>query len=126
MTSLGERFPRLPILTPEERVGTTLAGKYRLERLLARGGMGTIFAALHEWTERPVAVKLLNYEYARDEETVRRFLQEARAAARLKHPNVVDVLDMGREPDGSVYLVLELLEGQTLKDFLRDLSLIHI
>ncbi len=110
----------MPILTPEERIGSTIGGKYRIDRILAAGGMGTVFAGVHEWTHRPVAVKVLNYEHARDPEIVRRFLQEARAAAQLKHPNVVDVLDMGQEPDGSVYLVLELLEGETLKARMRQ------
>ncbi|MCC6877441.1 MAG: protein kinase [Sandaracinaceae bacterium] len=105
----------MPILTPEERVGTTIGGKYRIDRILASGGMGTVFAGVHEWTHRGVALKVLNYEHAREPEVVRRFLQEARAAAQLKHANVVDVLDMGQEPDGTVYLVLELLEGETLK-----------
>jgi serine/threonine-protein kinase len=109
----------MPILTPEERVGATLAGKYRLDRILATGGMATVFAGVHAWTERAVAVKILNYEHARDPEVVRRFLQEARAAAQLKHPNVVDVLDMGQDDDGTVYLVLELLEGETLKARLK-------
>ena len=105
----------MPILTPEERVGTTLAGKYRLDRIVATGGMATVFAGTHAWTEREVAVKILNYEHARDPEVVRRFLQEARAAAQLKHPNIVDVLDMGQDDDGTVFLVLELLHGETLK-----------
>jgi serine/threonine-protein kinase len=109
----------VPILTPEERVGTTLAGKYRLDRILATGGMATVFTGVHAWTERSVAVKILNYEHARDPEVVRRFLQEARAAAQLKHPNVVDVLDMGQDDDGTVFLVLELLEGETLKALLK-------
>ena len=109
----------MPILTPEERVGTTLAGKYRLDRILATGGMATVFTGVHGWTERAVAVKILNYEHARDPEVVRRFLQEARAAAQLKHPNVVDVLDMGQDDDGTVFLVLELLEGETLKARLK-------
>jgi len=110
----------MPILTPEERVGTTLGGKYRIERILAQGGMGTVFVGVHEWTHRPVAVKVLNYEHAREPEIVRRFLLEARAAAQLKHANVVDVLDMGQESDGSVYLVLELLEGETLKARMKE------
>jgi serine/threonine-protein kinase len=105
----------MPIFTPEERVGTTVAGKYRIDRILAAGGMGTVFQGVHAWTHRQVAIKILHYEHARNENVVKRFLQEARASAQLKHPNVVDVLDMGEEPDGSVYLVLELLEGQTLK-----------
>jgi serine/threonine-protein kinase len=108
----------VPILTPEERVGTTV-DKYRLDRIVATGGMATVYAGVHAWTERAVAVKILNYEHARDPEVVRRFLQEARAAAQLKHPNVVDVLDMGQAPDGTVYLVLELLMGETLKSRLR-------
>jgi serine/threonine-protein kinase len=118
----------MPILTPEERVGTTLGGKYRIERILAQGGMGTVFVGLHEWTHRPVAVKVLNYEHAREPEIVRRFLLEARAAAQLKHANVVDVLDMGQESDGSVYLVLELLEGETLKARMKEgpLALLEI
>jgi tRNA A-37 threonylcarbamoyl transferase component Bud32 len=109
----------MPILTPEERVGSTMAGKYRLDRIVASGGMATVFAGTHAWTERAVAVKILNYEHARDPEVVRRFLQEARAAAQLKHPNVVDVLDMGQDDDGTVYLVLELLKGETLKARMR-------
>jgi serine/threonine protein kinase len=109
----------MPILTPEERVGATMAGKYRLDRIVATGGMATVYAGMHAWTERAVAVKILNYEHARDPEVVRRFLQEARAAAQLKHTNVVDVLDMGEDQDGTVYLVLELLSGETLKARLR-------
>ncbi|MBX7194176.1 MAG: protein kinase [Sandaracinaceae bacterium] len=109
----------MPILTPEERVGTTLAGKYRLDRILATGGMATVFAGTHAWTERAVAVKILNYEHARDPEVVQRFLLEARTSAQLKHPHVVDVLDMGQDEDGTVFLVLELLEGETLKARLK-------
>ncbi len=109
----------MPILTPQERIGLTMAGKYRLESILATGGMATVFAGVHAWTEREVAVKILNYEHAREPEVVRRFLQEARAAAQLKHPNVVDVLDMGEDTDGTVYLVLERLHGETLKARLR-------
>lgn len=63
--------------------------------------MATVFAGLHSWTERTVAVKILNYEDARDPEVVRRFRQEARAAAQLKHPNVVDVPDMGQDGTGT-------------------------
>src|SRR6266540_6316799 len=102
----------MPIVTPEERVGTLLADKYQLEAVLGRGGMGAVLSGVHTWTGRPVAVKLLNYEYAREPEVVTRFLQEARTAAGLKHPHVVDVLDMGKLADGTVYLVLERLEGE--------------
>ena len=104
----------MPLLTDQERLGTTLAEKYRLDRIVGRGGMGVVFAATHLWTGRPVAVKLLLPGFADDAGLVKRFLREARAAAGLQHPNVVDVLDMGSEPDGTVYLVLEMLVGESL------------
>ncbi|MCB9595198.1 MAG: serine/threonine protein kinase [Sandaracinaceae bacterium] len=104
----------MPILTPEERLGTTVAGKYDLDRILGAGGMGVVFAAHHKWTNRKVALKLLRYEAANSPEVVRRFLREAKAAAQLRHPSVVDVLDMGQDDDGGVYLALELLEGEPL------------
>ena len=104
----------MPILTEEERLGTLVAARYRVEAILGRGGTGVVFEATHTWTGRRVAVKLLRPEYARDLGLVRRFLQEAQAAARIEHPNVVQVLDMGNEADGTVYLVLELLEGESL------------
>jgi serine/threonine protein kinase len=104
----------MPLLTDQERLGTTLAEKYRIDRIVGRGGMGVVFAATHLWTGRPVAVKLLLPGLADDAGLVKRFLREARAAAGLRHPNVVDVLDMGSEPDGTVYLVLEMLVGESL------------
>lgn len=104
----------MPILTEEERLGTLIAGRYRLHEILGRGGTGVVFEASHTWTGRRVAVKLLKPEYARDVSLVRRFLQEARTAAGLDHPHVVQVLDMGNDRDGTVYLVLELLEGESL------------
>ena len=115
----------MPILTAEERVGTDIAGKYRLERILGRGGMAVIYEARHLWTEREVAIKILNHEYAQDEGIARRFLQEARTAAGLKHPNVVDVLDMGRDKEsGTVYLVLEYLHGAPLSDLLDEVPML--
>ncbi len=110
----------MPILTDEERLGTILAEKYELSGVLGSGGMGTVFAGTHTWTGRRVAVKLLKPELASDEGVRRRFLSEARAAATLQHPNVVDVLDMGATEDGTVYLVLEHLAGRTLADRLAE------
>src|SRR5690606_11818666 len=101
-----------------DRIGKLIAGKYRLELVLGRGGMGTVYRATHTWTGRPVAVKYLHPEHAQDAASVGRFLREARAAASVRHPNAVDVLDMGQDDDGSAYLVLELLEGGTLSQYL--------
>jgi len=116
----------MPLLTDQERLGTTLAEKYRLDRILGRGGMGVVFAATHLWTGRPVAVKLLLPGLADDAGLVKRFLREARAAAGLRHPNVVDVLDMGAEADGTVYLVLEMLVGESLDAVLARQSTLSL
>ena len=76
-------------------VGQVLDDKYRLERLLGRGGMGAVYLATHLGTERYVALKLIAPTFMRNEEFVARFKREARAAGRLRHPNVVDVTDFG-------------------------------
>lgn len=104
----------MPILTDEERIGSTLAGKYVIDALVGRGGMGTVFAGHHALSGRNVAVKLLHPQHVRDPVAVRRFLNEAKTAAAFRHPNVVDVLDVDVIDDGTVFLVLELLEGETL------------
>ncbi len=110
----------MPIPLPKERIGKTFAEKYLIEGILGRGGMGIVYGAVHTWTSRAVALKILSPEYADDSTMAQRFLREAKAAASLKHPNVVDVLDMGRDEDGSVYMALELLDGCTLSDHIAD------
>ena len=104
----------MPVPTDEERIGTLVADRYRIEGVLGRGGMGAVFEAMHTWTGRAVAIKLLAPELAENAAGVRRFFQEARAAATIRHPNVVEVLDMGAAEDGCVFLVLELLHGEPL------------
>lgn len=104
-------------------VGEILDDKYRLEQLLGQGGMGAVYLATHLGTERYVALKLIAPQFMRKEEFVERFKREARAAGRLRHPNVVDVTDFGfaRVPDGNVaYLVMEYLDGCTLGDVLSE------
>lgn len=76
-------------------VGQLLDDKYRLERLLGQGGMGAVFLATHLGTDRYVALKLISPQFMRNQEFVERFKREARAAGRLRHPNVVDVTDFG-------------------------------
>lgn len=99
-------------------VGHTLDGKYRLEERLGIGGMGTVYRARHLLIDRPVAVKVLNQRFVEDEAARTRFRREARAAGRLQHTNAVTVTDFGESADGYVYLVMELLEGRTLRDVL--------
>ncbi|HKG48729.1 MAG TPA: serine/threonine-protein kinase [Pyrinomonadaceae bacterium] len=108
---------------PEEYVGEVLDEKYRLEHLLGKGGMGAVYLATHLGTERYVALKLISPQFMRNNEFVERFKREARAAGRLRHPNVVDVTDFGfaRVTAGQVaYLVMEYLDGCTLGDILAE------
>ena len=100
-------------------VPLVLEGKYRLERLIAHGGMGSVYRGMHEQLERPVAVKILRAEFLQDETIRVRFHREALAAARLKHPNIIAVYDFGVLPDGGAYLVMELIEGRSLREEMR-------
>ncbi len=108
---------------PDPYIGQVLDEKYRLERLLGRGGMGAVYLASHLGTERYVALKLITPQFMRNEEFVARFKREARAAGRLRHPNVVDVTDFGfaqAGPETVAYLVMEYLDGCTLGDVLSE------
>jgi len=109
----------MPILTAEERVGTVLDGKYELMHIAARGGMGVLFEGRHCLTQRRVAVKLLRAEEDPAGTRAERFVTEARAAASLHHPNVVDILDMG-EAAGAPYVVMEFLDGSSLEAILHE------
>ncbi|GAA4920880.1 serine/threonine protein kinase [Actinomycetospora succinea] len=111
-----------PTAHPE---GTVLEGRYRVDGVLARGGMSVVHRGVDLRLERPVAIKILDRSLASDPAFVRRFEREARAAARLAHPGIVAVHDQGRDPDGTVFLVLELVEGGTLRDVLRDQGRLH-
>ena len=97
-------------------IGHTLDEKYRLEERLGVGGMGTVYRAVHLLIDRPVAIKVLNQRFVEDEAARTRFRREARAAGRLQHTNAVTVTDFGQSSDGYVYIVMELLEGRTLRD----------
>ncbi|HLL71511.1 MAG TPA: serine/threonine-protein kinase, partial [Pyrinomonadaceae bacterium] len=102
------------------RPGPRLIGeKYRLDRLLGRGGMGAVYAGMHVELERPIAVKMLLPDSVSDPQALERFRREARAAARLNHPNVANTYDYGALADGEAYLVMELLDGQTLREYLN-------
>ncbi|MDQ6653803.1 MAG: protein kinase, partial [Acidobacteriota bacterium] len=110
--TIAESAPTDPL------VGHTLDDKYYLEERLGIGGMGTVYRARHLLIDRPVAVKVLNQRFVEDEAARTRFRREARAAGRLQHTNAVTVTDFGESRDGSVYLVMELLEGRNLRDVL--------
>lgn len=93
-------------------------GKYRLDERLGGGGMGTVYRATHLLIDRPVAIKVLSQRFVGDSTAKQRFRREARAAGRMHHPNAVSVTDFGATADGYLYIVMELLEGETLRDLL--------
>ncbi|MDX6484394.1 MAG: eukaryotic-like serine/threonine-protein kinase, partial [Gaiellaceae bacterium] len=99
-------------------LGLVLDDKYRLDERLGEGGMGTVYRATHLLIERPVAVKVLSPRLVTDDAAKERFRREARAAGRLQHTNAVAVTDFGETREGLVYLVMELLEGKSLREVL--------
>jgi serine/threonine-protein kinase len=106
-------------------VGTLLSDRYRLDAEIGAGGMSTVYRAFDTVLERPVAIKLMHRETARDSDQLERFRREARAVAQLNHPHVVQVIDAGEEGDDehpTPYIVLEYVEGETLKQRIRRLG----
>ena len=99
--------------------GNVIGGRYRLVRRLGEGGMGTVWAAVNEAFGREVAVKVMLREVAADPTSLERFLTEARICGSIRHPGIVDVLDVGHIEDGSPFLVMELLEGEGLDTILK-------
>ena len=89
-------------------------GSYRIARLLGEGGMGAVFEAIHEEIGRHAAIKVLHSQYAHDASVAHRFLNEARAVNVIQHPGVVEIYDLGRLADGTTYIVMEFLRGETL------------
>lgn len=102
--------------------GQLIDNRYELLRILANGGMGTIYEGLDTRLDRKVAVKIMHPHLAQDEEFITRFIREAKAAASLSHPNIVNVMDQGWNQSGipAVFLVMELVEGQTLRELISS------
>lgn len=101
-------------------VGKTVAERYRITALIGLGGMGAVYRAEHIHMKKTVALKVLHREMTALPEVVARFEQEAVAAARIEHPNVVQARDFGRLEDGAFYLVLDYVEGRSLSDVMQD------
>ena len=97
-------------------------GPYRIVRLLGQGGMGAVYKARQESLDRRVALKTLHAEYAQNQEVVSRFFNEAKVLSRLEHPSIVQASDFGNAADGTAYLVMEYLHGQSLGRRLSELA----
>lgn len=94
-------------------------GQYLLRRQVGQGGMGAVYEALDERSNRVVALKVMRAEFTRNREALTRFFNEARAANLIEHPSVVQILEDGRLPDGTAYLAMEFLNGETLSARMR-------
>jgi predicted ATPase len=107
-------------------VGTTV-GRYTIEALLGRGGMGEVYRARDPQLDRPVAVKVIQTEQAGNQSRVERFLREARAASALNHPHIITIYEVGQTESGQYFMVQEFVEGQTLRSLLAErISLDHV
>lgn len=110
----------MPILTAEERLGTNLVGRYRLDEVLGTGGMGILFLAVDASSNTRVAVKMLKPEHSANRDRVARFVRETRIAGTLQHPNIARVFDSGTDDTGAPYFVMELLNGRSFEDELAE------
>jgi len=95
-------------------VPQVIAGRFRIEREIGTGGMGTVYLATHLGLERPVAIKIIKREFAGDRDVAQRFLREARTMAKLRHQNAATIFDAGNLPDGRYFIIMEFVEGETL------------
>jgi eukaryotic-like serine/threonine-protein kinase len=126
----GAEYPDTTTLCPSDGValektgdsllGQVLAGKYRMDERLNEGGMGAVYRGTHVLMDKTVAVKVLRPALAADEKIVARFSREARAASRISHPHALSVTDFGESEDGVVFLVMEYIDGKTLKEIIRE------
>jgi len=105
--------------TGTDLIGQFLDGRYLVKKLIGEGGMGLVYEAEHGEIGRRVAVKVLHAAFTRQNEVVARFRAEARAATRIGHPHIVEVLDSGTTVDGAVYFVMEYLEGHDVSELIR-------
>lgn len=102
------------------QTGQILDGKYKVVGELGRGAMGVVYRGLHTALDRPVAIKTLRQEFSNDPDLASRFEREARAASAIGHPHIIDVFDLGRTPEGLLFMVMELLDGKALGQLLEE------
>src|SRR4051794_37970920 len=99
-------------------IGSLIAGCYRIETVLGEGGMATVYRARHTLQDKPVAIKIFRKDLARETKLRQRFFREATSSARLAHPNIIEIMDSGEAEDGTPYLVMEYLVGESLEELL--------
>ncbi len=117
LTGLSLRFA-----DPAKAVGETVGGKYRLDRLIGRGGMGAVYEATNIQIAKKVAIKTLLPESSRIDQVAERFKREARSAASIGHENIVDIYDLDTTEEGVIFIVMEYLDGCDLAEVLKGKS----
>jgi len=117
-TGASKAAPKKGATGPEALIGVTISDRYRIDKLLGEGGMGAVYQAEHAHMRKRLAIKVLHPEMSRMPEIVARFEREAMAASHIEHPNVATATDFGKLEDGSFFLVLEFIEGQSLRDLI--------
>ena len=110
--------PSLPKKRRDPMIGRVIGGRYEVQSLLGKGGMGAVYKAWQPAVQRLIALKVLLSEFAENETVIKRFHQEALAASRLKHPNTISVYDFGQTEDGILYISMEYLRGESLSQAL--------
>ena len=105
---------------PDPLLGRVIDGRYRVEKPIGEGGMGIVYAISHAVLGKRMALKVLRGDMAKDADVVQRFMQEAQSATSIGHANIIDISDFGRLPDGSVYFVMEYLDGQSLSKMISN------
>ena len=100
-------------------MGQVIDGRYRIDQVLGEGGMGVVYSVMHISLGKRMALKVLRGEMAKDDHVVRRFVQEAQACSSIGHPNIIDISDFGRLPEGTSYFVMEHLEGESLTQLIQ-------
>ena len=100
-------------------LGTSI-GRFRVERFIGQGGMGAVYELLHPGIQKRMALKVLHEDYVERRDVVQRFFDEARAVNIIGHPNIVDITDFGHLDDGRPFIIMELLQGKTLEDYLEE------
>jgi serine/threonine-protein kinase len=109
----SQEAPKDPLL------GRVIDGRYRIEKQIGEGGMGVVYMATHTVLQKKLALKVLRGDNSKDADVVQRFMQEAQSATSIGHQNIIDISDFGRLPDGSVYFVMEYLDGLSLSDMIK-------
>jgi serine/threonine protein kinase len=120
--------PAPALVTGGDLAAGYVVGEYRVEQVIGRGGMGVVYSAVQPLIEKRVAIKVLNLELSSDPGLVKRFVDEARAVNRIRHPNIIDIFSFGQLADSRQYFVMEYLEGHTLADRLAagDLAVVDL